>query len=82
VLKVGVIDKKNPRGTGEDILVKIQDKYPLCKLILEKRGLEKLINTYIDKIPQCVCKKDGRLHAHFNQYGAGTGRFSSSEPNL
>lgn len=82
VLKVGVIDKKNPRGTGEDILVKIQDKYPLCKLILEKRGLEKLINTYIDKIPQCVCEKDGRLHAHFNQYGAGTGRFSSSEPNL
>lgn len=82
VLDVGVQDKKSPRGTGEDIMLKLQDKYPLCKLILQKRGLEKLIGTYVDKLPQCVCEKDGRLHAHFNQYGAATGRFSSSEPNL
>lgn len=43
-------DSKSPRGTGEDIL--LQMKLPLCKLILEKRGLEKLIGTYIDKMPQ------------------------------
>lgn len=82
ILDVGVQDKKSPRGTGEDIMLKLQDKYPLCKLILQKRGLEKLIGTYVDKLPQCVCEKDGRLHAHFNQYGAATGRFSSSDPNL
>lgn len=82
VLKVGVIDKKSPRGTGEDILEKLKDKIPLCKLMLEKRGLEKLVNTYIDKLPKCVSEVDGRLHAHFNQVGAGTGRFSSSDPNL
>lgn len=82
VLKVGVIDKKSPRGTGEDILEKLKDKIPLCKLMLEKRGLEKLISTYIDKLPKCVSEVDGRLHAHFNQVGAGTGRFSSSDPNL
>lgn len=80
VLKVGEIDSKNPRGTGEDILQKIN--LPLCNLILEKRGLEKLIGTYIDKLPQCVSPVDNRLHAHFNQVGAGTGRFSSSDPNL
>ena len=80
VLKVGVIDKKYPRGTGEDILKKID--LPLCSLILEKRGLDKLVNTYIDKLPECISTKDGRLHAHFNQLGAGTGRFSSSDPNL
>lgn len=80
VLKVGVIDSKTPRGTGEDILLKID--LPICKLILEKRGLEKLIGTYIDKLPQCVSPIDNRLHAHFNQVGAGTGRFSSSDPNL
>lgn len=80
VLKVPVVDKKNPRGTGEDILVKIDE--PICKLILKKRGLDKLINTYIDKLPNCVSSKDHRLHASFNQLGAGTGRFSSSDPNL
>lgn len=73
-------DKKSPRGTGEEILQKIN--LPICDLILEKRGLEKLIGTYIDKIPKCVNSKDNRLHAHFNQLGAGTGRFSSSNPNL
>ena len=80
ILKVGVIDKKNPRGTEENILQKIN--LPLCNLILEKRGLEKLIGTYIDKLPACINEKDNRLHAHFNQLGAGTGRFSSSDPNL
>lgn len=79
------LDKKSPRGTGEEILKKISEKYPeleICKLILENRGLLKLINTYIDKLPECVSIKDNRLHAHFNQIGADTGRFSSSDPNL
>lgn len=80
VLKVGVIDKKSPRGTGEEILSKID--LPICKLILEKRGLEKIIGTYVDKLPECVLPETGRLHAHFNQIGADTGRFSSSDPNL
>jgi DNA polymerase I-like protein with 3'-5' exonuclease and polymerase domains len=80
VLKIKSVSKKSPRGTGEDILKKIN--LPICNLILEERGLLKLINTYIDKLPECISKKDGRLHAHFNQYGASTGRFSSSDPNL
>lgn len=80
VLGTPAQDKKSPRGTGEEILQKIN--LPICDLILEKRGLEKLIGTYIDKIPECVNSKDNRLHAHFNQLGAGTGRFSSSSPNL
>ena len=80
ILNVGIIDQKNPRGTGEEILTKID--LPLCNLILEKRGLEKLLGTYIDKLPKCLSPVDNRLHAHFNQVGAGTGRFSSSDPNL
>ena len=80
VLKIPPISKKTPRGTGEDILKKID--LPVCKLILKKRGLEKLIGTYIDKLPECISSKDGRLHAGFNQIGADTGRFSSSNPNL
>lgn len=80
VLKHPVVDSKSPRGTGEDILSKID--IPLSKLILEQRGLLKLLGTYIDKLPQCVCEKTGRLHAQFLQLGADTGRFSSKEPNL
>lgn len=81
-------DKNHPnkplRGTGEDILVAINEKYqfPICKLILENREFLKLLGTYIDKIPQCTNEKDGRIHANFHQYGAATGRFSSSDPNL
>ena len=80
VLKVPVIDKQNPRGTGEEIIAQI--KHPLCSLILEQRGIEKLLSTYIDKIPQCLSPKDNRLHTNFNQLGANTGRYSSKKPNL
>ena len=49
---------------------------------MEERGLLKLINTYIDKLPKCISEVDGRLHASFHQVGTATGRFSSSDPNL
>ena len=80
VLEIDSVDKKSPRGTGEDILKKIDN--PLCKLVLKQRGIDKLIGTYIDKLPQCVIEKTGRLHANFHQLGTDTGRFSSSDPNL
>lgn len=87
VLKLPSVDKKSPRGTGEDIIKKLVEsvgeaKFPLGKLILKKRGLLKLLNTFVDKLPASVNPEDGRLHAHFNQNGTGTGRFSSNEPNL
>ena len=68
------------RGTGKEILEKID--LPLCKYILERREVSKLLDTYIDALPEVMNKADGRLHCHFNQYGADTGRFSSSDPNL
>ena len=80
VLKVEPVDKDNPRGTGEDIIKRIDN--PLCSLVLEQRGIDKLIGTYIDKLPACVNEKTNRLHAQFKQLGTETGRFSSSNPNL
>lgn len=74
------VSRKSPRGTGEKILK--QFKTPLADAILEYRGIEKLIGTYIDKLPTCLNPNDNRLHCKFNQYGADTGRFSSSDPNL
>ena len=80
IIKVESPDSKNPRGTGESILQKIN--IPITKSILEYREVAKLISTYIDKLPNCVNPKDGRIHCSFNQYGADTGRFSSQDPNL
>ena len=80
ILQIEPPDPKSPRGTGEAILQKIDN--PIAKAILDYRELSKLIGTYIDKLPDCVNPKDGRIHCSFNQYGAKTGRFSSSDPNL
>lgn len=73
-------DKEKPRGVDEDALKKID--LPLTKAILEYRSVNKLLSTYIDAIPKKIEPYDGRLHAQFNQNGADTGRFSSSDPNL
>lgn len=80
ILKSPVIDQEHPRGTGEDIIK--QMNFPIVKLLLERRSVNVLINTFIDKLPAIVNQKDGRLHGHFNQLGTDTGRFSSSDPNL
>lgn len=79
ILGIDVVDEKTPRGTGVEILEKIDN--PLCKAILDYRKTDKLLSTYIDKLPECL-KKDNRIHCNFNQYGAKTGRLSSDEPNM
>ena len=82
ILKIPPFNNKTPRSTGEDALKKIEDKVPFVKLILEIRGMEKLLGTYVDKIPKILSTRDGRLHGEFLQFGADTGRFSSKNPNL
>lgn len=81
ILEVPVVDKKHPRGTGADILEELAPKVKICEILLKKREIDILINTFIDKIPEYV-KKDGTLHAKFNSMGTVTGRFSSTSPNL
>ena len=80
ILKIPAVDKKMPRGTGSGILANIN--LPICKAILEVRKYEKLLGTYIDKLPEVIDSNTHRIHARFNQYGADTGRFSSDNPNL
>ena len=78
-----IIDKKTKqpiRSTEREILQQLD--HPICKAILDYRSFEKLVSTYIDKLPECVNPNDNRIHAKFNQYGAKTGRFSSNNPNL
>lgn len=73
-------DKEKPRGTGEEILSRLDT--PLSKAILDYRETAKLLSTYVDKMPGIVNPKTGRIHCSFHQYGAATGRFSSSDPNM
>lgn len=73
-------DKNKPRGTGEDILTALD--HPLSQVILDYRGTAKLLSTYIDKLPEIINPKTGKIHGSYNQYGAKTGRFSSDNPNV
>jgi len=73
-------DKDKPRGTGEEILLALN--VPLSQAILDYRETAKLLSTYVDKMPLIVDPHTGRIHCSFNQYGAATGRFSSSDPNM
>lgn len=84
ILKVKPVNKLKPRGTGEEILTQIakENNIKLCDLILEMRGITKLIDTYVDKLPTLLNPKTNRIHCSFNQMGTDTGRFSSSNPNM
>jgi len=84
--KLGMpVIKKTPGGTpstDEDVLTELALDYPLPKLLLEHRTLSKLKSTYTDKLPRMINPATGRVHTHYAQAGAVTGRLSSNEPNL
>ncbi|HEX5393462.1 MAG TPA: DNA polymerase I [Rhodocyclaceae bacterium] len=77
--------KKTPSGgpsTDEEVLTQLALDYPLPKLLLEHRSLNKLKGTYTDKLPRMVNPTTGRVHTSFSQAVAATGRLASSDPNL
>ncbi len=55
---------------------------PLPGLVLEYRGLSKLVGTYLIALKQAINPETGRIHATFHQAATATGRLSSSDPNL
>lgn len=73
--------KTGQKSTNVTELEKIQDEHEIVPLILSYRELSKLLSTYVDLLPTFV-KEDGRIHAHYIQTGAGTGRFACEDPNL
>ena len=80
--KIEQLEEPISIGTGEDVLQKLKDKIPLCGLLLDRRGVVKLLDAFINSLPETVNPLTGKIHCSFNQYGAATGRFSSSNPNL
>jgi DNA polymerase I len=69
-------------STSEEVLDRLRDKHPVISLILEYRGLKKLLSTYVDVLPNLVNRRTGRIHTSFNQAVTATGRLSSTGPNL
>jgi DNA polymerase-1 len=84
--KLGLpVVKKTPSGapsTDEEVLEKLAEDYPLPARILEHRSLSKLKGTYTDKLAQMAHPRTGRVHTHYAQAVAVTGRLSSNDPNL
>lgn len=78
----GLRKTKTGVSTDADVLERLSAEHPLPGLILEYRLLFKLLSTYVDALPRQISAFDGRLHSNFRQTGTGTGRLSSSEPNL
>ena len=84
--KLGLpIVKKTATGapsTDEEVLEKLAEDFPLPAKILEHRGLSKLKGTYTDKLAAMANPRTGRVHTHYAQAVAVTGRLSSNDPNL
>ncbi len=70
------------RSTDEEVLEKLAEDYPLPAKILEHRSLSKLKGTYTDKLALMALPRTGRVHTHYAQAVAVTGRLSSNDPNL
>ena len=74
--------KSKQYSTSEDVLTKLSSKHPIINKVLEYRGLRKLLNTYVEALPQLVNPRTGKIHTSFSQAVAATGRLSSVNPNL
>jgi DNA polymerase-1 len=82
-LKLPVLEKtKTGPSTDAQVLRDLAQYHEFPAKLIAYRELEKLRNTYIEKLPLYVHPKTGRVHTSFNQTGTATGRLSSSEPNL
>jgi DNA polymerase-1 len=72
---------KTGYSTDTRVLRGIRNDHEIVPVVEEWRELSKLLNTYLGPLP-ALLGEDGRLHTHFNQAVAATGRLSTSNPNL
>ncbi len=69
-------------STSEEVLTRLKSKHPIIEKVLEFRGLKKLLNTYVETLPDLINKKTGKIHTSYNQAVTATWRLSSNNPNL
>jgi len=56
--------------------------HPVGQAVVSYREAAKIVSTYGEGFLSYLHPNTGRIHAHFRQIGASTGRVSCSEPNL
>ncbi len=80
-LKTG---KKTKTGysTDADVLGKLEGKHPIISLLLDHRECTKLRSTYVEALPEIADPVTHKIHTHYSQVIAATGRLSSINPNL
>lgn len=84
-LKLAEKPKKTRTGqyaTNEQTLITLANRHPIVQAILGYRETVKLKSTYIDALPTAVDSTTKRVHTHFTQLRAATGRLASDNPNL
>jgi DNA polymerase-1 len=82
-----LLDKPKKTKTGqyktdEQTLSTLLGIHPIIEEILSYREATKLKSTYLDALPNHVAPETGRIHTHYHQLLAATGRLASSDPNL
>lgn len=82
-LKLPIIEKTKTggAGTGESILLRLQDKHPCIALLLEFRGVKQQISFFIDGWKRRMYMDD-KLFPTFKLNVTATGRTSCDEPNI
>ena len=91
IFKLKSVSRKEPRGTGDKIIQKFlstakkkdtkksREFAEFLENYQRVKEIKKLLGTYVDKIPQVKEPKINAVYTTYNQYGAKTGRFSSSD---
>jgi DNA polymerase-1 len=69
-------------STDARVLSQIREEHPIVAKVEQWRELTKLMNTYLEALPELIDPDTGRLHTTFNQTATATGRLSSTNPNL
>ncbi len=82
-----LLDKPKKTKTGqyktdEQTLSTLIGIHPVIGEILSYRESSKLKSTYLDALPTHVAPETDRIHTHYHQLLAATGRLASSDPNL
>jgi DNA polymerase-1 len=82
-----LVDKPSKTATGqfttrETELVRLAGQHEIVRDVLDYRNAAKLKSVYLDQLPGCVNPLTGRVHTHYSQVWAATGRMQSSNPNL
>jgi len=73
---------KTGYSTDSRVLRGLREQHPIVPAVEEWRELTKLLNTYLEPLPEHIDAVTGRVHSTFNQLVAATGRLSSNNPNL